>query len=64
NEENSFEGVIKKVQIEGDIARVFIHVSKEAEFVSIIPRSAYEKMDISIDSPVFLAFKSTSVMVF
>ncbi len=64
NDENSFEGVIKKVQIEGDIARVFIHVSKEAEFVSIIPRSAYEKMDISIDSPVFLAFKNTSVMVF
>ena len=64
NDENSFEGVIKKVQIEGDIARVFIHVSKEAEFVSIIPRSTYEKMGISINSPVFLAFKTASVMVF
>lgn len=64
NEENYFEGVIKKVQIEGDIARVFIHVSKEAEFVSIIPRSTYEKMDISIDSPIFLAFKTDQVMVF
>lgn len=64
NEENSFEGVIKKVQIEGEIARVFIQVSKEMEFVSIIPRYTYEKMDISIDSPVFLAFKTDQVMVF
>jgi tungstate transport system ATP-binding protein len=64
NEENSFKGVIKKVQIEGDIARVFIQVSKEAEFVSIVPRTTYEKMGISINSPVFLAFKTASVMVF
>ncbi len=64
NEENSFEGVVKKVQIEGDIARVFIQVSKEAEFISIIPRSTYEKMGISINSPIFIAFKTDQVMVF
>ena len=64
SEENSFLGAIKKVQIEGEVARVFIQVRKEAEFVSMIPRSTYQKMDILIDSPVFLAFKTASVMVF
>lgn len=63
-EENPFEGTVKKIQIEGEIARVFIQVRKEVEFVSIISRATYEKMDLSINSAIFLAFKATSVMVF
>lgn len=61
---NSFKGTIEKVQMEGQIVRVFVHVSKDVEFVSIIKRASYEKMNLSIDSHVFLTFQTTSVTVF
>lgn len=61
---NSFKGTIEKVQMEEQIVRVFVHVSKEVEFVSIIKRASYEKMNLSIDSHVFLTFQTTSVTVF
>jgi tungstate transport system ATP-binding protein len=61
---NSFKGIIKKVQIEGQIAKINISIDDSAELTALITKSSYQDMKLSIDSYVFLTFKSTSVTIF
>lgn len=59
---NVLKGIIKKVEIENDIVRVGCDAGQE--FVSLITKASFDRMKLSIGSPIFLTFKTTSVKVF
>lgn len=59
---NVLKGIIKKVEIENDIVRVECDAGQE--FVSLITKASFDRMKLSIGSPIFLTFKTTSVKVF
>ncbi len=61
---NSFKGILKKIQMEGKIVRISIFVDEEVEIIALITKTSYKDMGLSIDSDIFLTFKTTSVMIF
>jgi tungstate transport system ATP-binding protein len=60
---NSFSGVIKKIQLEDQAVRVTVRVDAGIELIARITKTSYEEMNLFLDSPIFLTFKSTAVKV-
>ncbi len=59
---NVLQGSIKSIEIEGDTVRVVCNAG--AEFVSLITKASFDRMQLTIGSELFLTFKTTSVKVF
>lgn len=60
---NSLEGIVKRIQMEGQIVRISIFVNEGVEIIALITKTSYMDMDISIDSEIFLTFKANAVRV-
>lgn len=61
---NSFKGMVKKIQLEGEVVRVWVKVAEEVEFSVLITRISLKRLNLSVGSPVFLTFKVAVVRVF
>ncbi|UCD85851.1 MAG: ATP-binding cassette domain-containing protein [Deltaproteobacteria bacterium] len=61
---NSFKGIIRKIQMEGQTVIVNISVDEEVEFTALITETSFKNMGLPIDSEIYLTFKSTSVTIF
>jgi tungstate transport system ATP-binding protein len=61
---NSFRGLINKIHLEGETVRLGVAIDSEVEFVVLITKASFEEMDFSPGRPVYLTFKSTSVVLF
>ena len=59
---NVLQGMIKRIEIEEDTVRVCCDTG--SEFIALITKASFDRMRLSIGSPVFLTFKTTSVKVF
>jgi molybdopterin-binding protein len=60
---NRFRGVVRRVEIDGFLARVEIDVTEPARVVAIITREAAEELELRAGASATAVVKSTSVMV-
>jgi molybdopterin-binding protein len=60
---NRFRGVVRRVDVDGVLARVEIDVTEPARVVAIITREAAEELDLKAGVSATAIVKSTSVMV-
>jgi molybdopterin-binding protein len=60
---NRFRGVVRKVDVEGFLARVEIQVTEPSRMVAIITREALEELGLKPGRPATGVVKATSVMV-
>jgi len=60
---NRFRGVVRRVDVDGFLARVEIDVTEPARVVAIITREAAEELDLKAGVSATAIVKSTSVMV-
>jgi len=59
---NVLEGKIKSIEIEEETVRVCCDAG--IEFIALITKPSFDRMQLSVGSPVYLTFKTTSVKVF
>ncbi len=59
---NVLRGVINRMEMDGETVRVCCDAG--VEFISLITRKSFEKMELSIGSRLYLTFKTTSVKIF
>ena len=59
---NVLQGTIKRMEIEGETVRVCCDAG--AEFIALITKKSFDRMELSIGAPLYLTFKTTSVSVF
>jgi molybdopterin-binding protein len=60
---NRFRGVVRRVEVDGFLARVEIDVTEPARVVAIITREAAEELELRAGVSATAIVKSTSVMV-
>ncbi len=60
---NRFRGVVRRVEVDGFLARVEVDVTVPARVVAIITREAVEALELQPGRGVTAVVKSTSVMV-
>lgn len=60
---NRLRGVVRKVEVEGFLARVELDVTAPARVVAIITREAAEELELKPGGGATAVVKSTSVMV-
>jgi molybdopterin-binding protein len=60
---NRFRGVVRRVEVDGFLARVEIDVTEPARVVAIITREAVEELGLEAGVAATAIVKSTSVMV-
>lgn len=61
---NSFKGIIKTIHLEGQTVRISVETGGGTEFIAVITKASLEEMNLSLGSPIFLTFKTTSVTIF
>jgi len=61
---NVFKGIIKKTHLENGAVRVYVEIDNSIEFISLITKSSFDKMNLSLGAEVYIIFKAASVTVF
>lgn len=59
---NSFKGLIKKIEIQGQ--KVWVSIDAGVEFTTIITKTSLDELDLAVGKEIFLTFKTTAVTVF
>ena len=55
-------GKIKRMEIDSETVRVCCDAG--VEFIALITKKSFDRMELSIGAPLYLTFKTTSVTVF